>query len=94
MPKEQVLAVARGNDATPYDLPDMELSHVGEHCSFDAFIRKYALENNPALAQLGLIVRGGDTARLDLAPQCAGLLAISLGLSQHYPDDDESSKPA
>lgn len=89
VPKQQVLAVARDNDAIPYDVPDVELSHVGEHCSFDAFIRKYALENDPALDQLALIVRGADTARLDLAPQCAGLLAISLGLSQRYPDDHE-----
>ncbi len=89
VPKEQVLAVAHGNDAIPYDVPDVELSRVGEHCSFDAFNRKCALENDPALTQLALIVRGADTARLDLAPQCAGLLAISLGLSQHYRDDHE-----
>ncbi|MEO6264534.1 MAG: chromate resistance protein ChrB domain-containing protein [Luteimonas sp.] len=89
VPKDKVIAVARDTGAVPYDVPDVELSHVDERCSFDAFIHKYALENDPALAQLAVIVRGADTARLDLAPQCAGLLAISLGLSQRYPDDHE-----
>lgn len=62
------------------------MSHVGELGSFDAFLGKYGL-CDPALAQLAVIVRGADTARLDLAPQAAGLLAISLGLSHNYADD-------
>ena len=57
-------------------------------CSFDAFMRLHDLAD-PALQQLAVIVRGADTARLDLAPQCAGLLAQSLGLSALYPDDHE-----
>src|SRR5438105_639361 len=86
VPPGDVLAVAREQDAIPYDVPDVALSHVGELCSFDAFLSKYALDD-PALAELALIVRGADTARPDLAPQCAGLLAISLGLSHLYADD-------
>lgn len=88
VPPGEVLSVARTAGATPYDVPDVELSHVGELCSFDAFLRKYALDD-PALADLAQIVRGADTARLDLAPQSAGLLAISLGLSQLFEDDHE-----
>ena len=72
-------AVAQGTGAIPYDVPGVELSHVGEGCSFDAFLAKYRLEE-PALHELARIVRGADTQRLNLTPQSAGLLAISLGL--------------
>jgi len=75
-------------DAIPYDVEGVELSHVGPRCSFDAFIEKYGL-NDPALDTIATIVRGADTARLDLAPQAAGLLAISLGLSRMFADDHE-----
>ena len=64
------------------------MGHVGERCSFDAFLAKYGL-HDPALADLASIVRGADTDRLDLTPQCAGLLAISLGLSRLFHDDHE-----
>ncbi|GAI45322.1 unnamed protein product, partial [marine sediment metagenome] len=74
--------------AVPYDIPGVELSHVGELCSFDAFLDKYHL-NDPALQQLAGIVRGADTSKLDLTPQSGGLYAISLGLSQVFTDDHE-----
>jgi hypothetical protein len=64
----------------------VELSHVGERCSFDAFLAKYELAD-PSLADLAVIVRGADTGRLDLAPEAPGLLALSLGLSALYDDD-------
>ena len=88
VPRSQVLAVAADTGALPYDIPDVELSHVGELCSFDAFLKKYHL-TDPALHQLAVIVRAADTARLDLAPQAAGLLALSLGLSRNFTDDHE-----
>src|SRR5436853_333762 len=78
VPPGDVLATARDRSAIPYDVPDVELTHVGEQCSFDAFLSKYRLDD-PALAELAVIVRGADTARPELAPQAAGLLAISLG---------------
>jgi rhodanese-related sulfurtransferase len=84
----EVLAAAKRMDAVPYDVPDVEFSHDGERCSFDAFLKAYRLQD-PALAQLAVIVRGADTARLDLAPQAAGLAAISLGLSRRFADDHE-----
>jgi hypothetical protein len=80
VPADQVLSMAEQTGAIPYDIPGVELTHVGEHCSFDAFLKRYRLDD-PALSQLAVIVRGADTSRLDLAPQCAGLYAISLGLS-------------
>src|SRR6266404_1194073 len=91
VPPGDVLATARDRNAIPYDVPDVELTHVGEQCSFDAFLSKYGLDY-PALAELAVIVRGADTGRPQLAPQAAGLLAISLGLSYNYRDDHEMLK--
>jgi hypothetical protein len=88
VPAEQVLKIAHETGATPYDIPGAELSHVGAFCSFDAFLAKYGL-TEPALQRLAIIVRGADTSRLELAPQCAGLYAISLGLSAIFTDDHE-----
>ena len=88
VPPAEVLAVAQATGATPYDIPGVEMSHVGELCSFDAFLAKHRLED-PALQQLAAIVRGADTSRLDLTPQSAGLYAISLGLSHCFADDHE-----
>jgi hypothetical protein len=91
VPAAQVLPIAEMTGAIPYDVPDVELSHVGELCSFDAFLLKYGLDDS-ALAQLAVIVRGADTSRLDLSPQSAGLYAISLGLSHTFADDHELLK--
>ncbi|HEX6828861.1 MAG TPA: chromate resistance protein ChrB domain-containing protein [Burkholderiales bacterium] len=88
VPADRVMEVAGQAGAVPYDVPGVELTHRGELCSFDIFIEKYRL-NDPALGDLAVIVRGADTGRLDLAPQCAGLLAISLGLSRNFADDHE-----
>jgi hypothetical protein len=85
---QRVLAVAEESDAIPYDVPGVELTHVGEECSFDAFLKKYQL-TEPALQHLAVIVRGADTSRLDLTPQSSGLFAISLGLSAVFADDHE-----
>jgi hypothetical protein len=91
VPAEEVLRVAGETPAIPYDIPGVELSHVRERCSFDAFLEKYSL-SHPALARLAIIVRGADTARLDLAPEAPGLLALSLGLSHNFTDDHEMLK--
>ncbi len=88
VPYGDVLRIASETGATPYDIPGVELSHVGELCSFDAFLKKYAL-TDPALQQLAMIVRGADTSRLDMTPQSAGLYALSLGLSRNFADDHE-----
>jgi hypothetical protein len=85
------MRVARDTGAVPYDVEGVELSHVGPLCTFDALLSRYALDD-PALQALAVIVRGADTARPDLAPQCAGLLAISLGLSRVFADDHEQLK--
>jgi rhodanese-related sulfurtransferase len=88
VPPGDVRRVAAERDAVPYDIPEVEFSHVGELCSFDAFITHFHLKD-PALAELAAIVRGADTRRFDLAPQAAGLAAVSLGLSRVFKDDFE-----
>jgi hypothetical protein len=70
-------------------VPGVELTHVGEGCSFDAFVQKYGLDKEPAIRAIAAIVRGADTDRHDLTPQSAGLLAISMGLRDLSSDDQE-----
>jgi len=88
VPSDRVLKVAAETGAIPYDIPGVKFTHVGDRCSFDAFLAEYRL-NEPGLHTLALIVRGADTSRLDLTPQSAGLFAISLGLGAVFPDDHE-----
>ena len=91
VPTNRVLAVATETGGTPYDIDGVEFSHEGERCSFDTLLRIYDI-TAPALDHLATIVRGADTSRHDLAPQCAGLFSISLGLSANFADDHEMLK--
>jgi hypothetical protein len=91
VPASQVMSEAQRTGAVPYDVPGVELSHVGELCSFDALLVRYQL-TDPALQHLAEIVRGADTSRLELTPQSAGLYALSLGLSHNFSDDHEMLK--
>jgi hypothetical protein len=91
VPAGQVMPTAERTGAIPYDIPGVELSHVGDLCSFDAFLSRYGL-TDPALRLLAVIVRGADTSRLELTPQSAGLYALSLGLSRNFSDDHEMLK--
>ena len=86
VPAAEVLAGAKFLGATPYDVPDVQFSHRGDACSFDAFITDFEIAD-PALGELAAIVRGADTGKPELTPQSAGLLAVSLGLSALYPND-------
>ena len=96
VPAVQVLVVASETGATPYDIAGVEFGHCaddvaddgGERCSFDAIVRVYDI-HDPALDRLATIVRGSDTSRPGLAPQCPGLSAISYGLSANFSDDHE-----
>ena len=88
VPAVDVLRIAAETGATPFDIPGVEMTHIGNLCSFDAFMNKHALAE-PALQRLATIVREADPSRLDLAPQSAGLSAVSLGLSELFKDDHE-----
>ncbi len=88
VPPDQVSKVAAETGAIPYDVPGVELTHVGEGCSFDSFVSKYGLNSDPAIVTIASIVRGADTNRHDLTPQLDSL-AISMGLRDLSPDDHE-----
>lgn len=91
VPAAQVSAAAQQQNATPYDVnadvAATAFTHDGAQCSFDAFIKNYRLGADAALGRLADIVRAADTDRLELAPQAAGLLAVSLGMSRRHLDD-------
>ncbi len=84
----EVSAVAERFDATPFDVDDVFWSHRGDRCTFDTMIEEFGLDL-PPLTRLARVVRAADTARLDLAPEAAGLLAVSLGYSRMHRDDLE-----
>ncbi len=86
VPPSEVSRTALEQDAIPFDVPDVELTHDGPRCSFDAFLTKYHLED-PGLVRLAEIVRAADTDTLDKSREAAGLLAISLGLGANIADD-------
>jgi rhodanese-related sulfurtransferase len=88
VPAAEVIATAEKAGAIPYDIEGVEFAHEGERCSLDTLLRIFAIQDK-ALDQLAIIVRGADTSRHDLAPQCGGLFAISLGLSANFPNDHE-----
>ena len=86
VPPQDVALVAEKFAATPFDMEDGHFSHRGETCTFDTMLAEFGL-SIPALDHVATIVRGADTNRHDLAPEAAGLLAVSLGLSRMYRDD-------
>src|SRR4051794_13610110 len=91
VPADSVMAEAKRLDATPFDVPDVELGHHGKECSFEALLSKYDLRDDPALALLGKIVNGADTDNtLWNQPEGAGLKAIAEGFRHlGYPDDHQ-----
>ncbi len=89
VPTSQVFVEAKRLQATVYDIPGAPISHTGPHgelCTFDTLLHAFELRI-PALDMLARIVRGADTDRLDLMPESAGLLAVSLGMSNLHTDD-------
>jgi hypothetical protein len=88
VPKENVFDQAKQLNAIPFDLPGAEYTHEGENCTFDYIVKKHRL-SDPAVHQIAAIVRAADSDKFGLAPQAAGLWAISAGLSYNYKDDHE-----
>jgi hypothetical protein len=90
VPADRVMAEARARNATPYDVEDVELGHRGSECSFDAFVRKYGLATDPAMAYMAKVIRGADTADKTITPESVGIEALLDGLRLlHQPDDQE-----
>ena len=80
VPADQVMTEARKQSATPYDVKDVELGHRGAECSFDAFVRKYGLDKDPAMAYMAKVIRGADTADKAITPESVGIEALLEGL--------------
>ncbi len=88
VPREVVFEKAKSLEAIPYDVPGAEYTHEGDYCTFDYIVKRHGI-TDPAIQQLAIIVRGADTDRFDLAPEPAGLWAISAGLSYIIHNDLE-----
>jgi hypothetical protein len=88
VPAADVTKVAAQTGAIPYDVEGVELTHDGSLWSFDAILKKHGLDD-PALAEMATIIRGADTNRHDLSPQCPGVYAVLIGLSHTFDDDHE-----
>ncbi|HZO42904.1 MAG TPA: chromate resistance protein ChrB domain-containing protein [Methylomirabilota bacterium] len=89
VPTSQVMQVAEREGAIPYDVPNVELGHHGERCSFDAFLDKYKL-TDPALQALATIVRGADTDARQLTQESSGLYALATGFQAIAADDHDN----
>jgi hypothetical protein len=87
VPTALVFETAKREGAVAFDIPGAPFSHVGELCSFDAFLGQFGLGDDAGLATLAPIIRGADTDRHELAPEAAGLHALSLGLCVNFTDD-------
>lgn len=88
VPKDQVFSKAKELQAIPYDLSGAEYTHYGDQCTFDYIVKKHHITDR-AVHQVALVVRAADTDSFELAPQAAGLWAISAGLSHNLKDDHE-----
>jgi hypothetical protein len=91
VPAESVMEVARREGAVPFDVPGVEFGHHGKECSFDAIVKKYQLDRDPALVLLAKIVNGADTDNsLWHQPESAGLKAMAEGFRHlGFKDDHE-----
>jgi rhodanese-related sulfurtransferase len=88
VPAKDVLSASDTQNAIAYDVPNVQFTHRSDECSFDALMADFKL-NDPVLTDLAVIVRGADTGQPNLTPQSAGLLAVSLGLSELYRNDHD-----
>lgn len=82
----EVLAVADRFGAVPFDVEGVDFSHQAEMCSFDSLLDAFGLHSD-TLDRMALVIRAADTNRHDLSPEAAGLLALSVGLSRQFKDD-------
>lgn len=89
VPPADVQGVADRLGAEPFDVEGVRWSHAGARCSFDMMVEGFGLIGFEALGRLAKVVRGADTGQPELAPEAAGLLAASLGLSRMFDNDNE-----
>ncbi|MBX7151843.1 chromate resistance protein [bacterium] len=88
VPSAEVFTKAAELKAIPFDIPGAEYSHEGEYCTFDFIVKKHSISDQ-AVRRMALIIRGADTHHFELAPEAAGLWAMSAGISYNFKDDYE-----
>ncbi len=94
-PADEVMEVAEREEAIPYDVKGVELGHHGKECSFDALVKKYKLDGDPAMVLRAKIVNGADTDNsLWNQPESAGLNAIAEGFRHLELKDDHEINAA
>jgi len=93
VPVEKIEEVVKKEKAIPYDAPNIELTHHGEKCSFDAVVEKYKI-SDPAVLEVAKIVRAADTGKMEVASEAAGLEAIMTGIGIVSKDDHEAIEKA
>jgi hypothetical protein len=93
VPTDKIEDVVKKEKAIPYDAPNVELTHHGDKCSFDAILEKYKVED-PVIAEVARIVRAADTDKPQVAPEGPGLSAIMTGISMAAKDDHEAIRNA
>jgi len=94
VPTDRVIAEAERLGATPYDITGAELGHHGAECSFDAFVHRYDLNRDPAIAYLAKVIRGADTADKDITPESRGVEALLDGVRALHQPDDQAQRAA
>ena len=94
VPSDQVMGTAERVNGTPYDIEGVELGHHGQECSCDAFVHRFKLENDRAMAYMAKVIRGADTADKTLTPESQGIEAILDGLRQLHQPDDQKQRDA
>jgi len=93
VPPEQIPDIVKKENAIPYDAQNIELTHHGDKCSFDAIVEKYKI-TDPAVLKLAEIVRAADTDKMNMVPEAAGLEAIMTGIGICSKDDYEAIEKA
>jgi hypothetical protein len=75
------------DNAEPFDIPGVRLSHARGHCSFTTMLRVYGL-TDPVLARIGRLVDEADVVQeAAIEPAAPGLDLLCRGLRRISPDD-------
>jgi hypothetical protein len=78
------------DDAEPFDVPGVRLTHRRGRCTFETCLREYALDD-PALARIGEVINGADVpGHLFSSSESPGLEAVCRGIRKASRDDAEA----
>ncbi len=86
--QSEVQGVVEKFGATAFDIENAFWSHRGDACTFDTMLDEFDIHST-SLDRMAAIIRAADTNKHETAPEAAGLLAISVGLSRQFKDDHQ-----